>query len=163
MENALSQLTAGAANEAKPSWPTDPSGISVLYAKCCQNWALLLDKNMPSRMLTELLGSAAADLALAPELANDNLCENIKVLLLRADRVERGCPAISPAAFGSALQIAKLCLMYATTRGYMARLLSDHREEIERGARMYWPVHFENCIALTKRAEQVNRDYADVW
>lgn len=82
---------------------------------------------------------------------------------LRADRVEPGCPAISPAAFGSALQNAKLCMMYATTRGYMARLLRDHRDEIERGARMYWPVHFENCISLTKRAEQVKCDYADVW
>ena len=163
MENALSQLTAGAVPDEAKSWPTDPRGISVLYANCCRNWALLLDKNMPSRLLAELLGSAAADLALAPELANANQCDTMKVLLLRADRVEPGCPAISPAAFGSALQIAKLCLMYATTRHYMARLLRDHRDEIERGARMYWPVHFENCISLTKRAEQVNRDYADVW
>ena len=159
MENALSQLTAGATNEAKPSWPTDPSGISVLYAKCCQNWALLLDKNMPSRLLAELLGLAAADLALAPDLADANLCEAIVVLLLRADRVEPGCPAISPAAFESAQQIAKLCLMYATTRKYMASVFLRYRADIQRGAHMYWPVHFQNSLSLTTRAEQVMRDY----
>ena len=157
MENALSQLTASAANEAKPSWPTDPSGILVLYTECFQNWALLLDKNMPSRLLAELLSSTAADLESEPELANTNLCDTIVVLLLRADRVEPGCPAISPAAFGSALQIAKLCLMYATTRKYMASVLVRYHADIQRGADMYGRCYDENCVS--SRAEQVMRDY----
>ena len=124
---------------------------------------MLLDNKVPSIMLAKLLDMAVDELNDSPELANNALCDTIVALMLRTYRVEPGCPAISPTAYASALRVAKLCLMFASTREYLVLALDDNRDKIEHGSRAYLHENWAACDELIRAASRWRDHMNCVW